>query len=61
MEQNRFKSWALWLSMSALVVWVVKTFWKLDVSEQVGQFMNLLLPILVGFGIINDPTNKSSL
>jgi len=56
--QNRFKSWALWLAIAALVIWVVKTVWKLDISEQVNQAMNLILPIVVAFGVVNDPTNK---
>lgn len=57
-KQNRFRSWALWLSVAALVVWIVKTFWKVDISETVDGFMNVLLPVLVGFGIINNPTDK---
>lgn len=57
-KQNRFRSWALWLSVSALVVWVVKTFWKIDISQEMDNFMNVLLPCLVGFGIINNPTDR---
>ena len=59
--QNRFKSWALWLSVAALVVWVVKTFVHVDISEQVNGFMNVALPVLVGFGIINNPTDPDHL
>lgn len=59
--QNRFKSWALWLSVAALVTWIVKTFWKIDISEQVNGFLNVLLPVLVGFGIINNPTDPDHL
>lgn len=59
--QNRMKSWALWLALAALVIWLVKTVWKLDIAEPVNQFMNLLLPILVAFGIINNPTNPDGL
>ena len=61
MEQNRWKSWALWTSMAALAVWVVKTVWKLDIAEEVNKAMNLILPVVVGFGLINDPTNKTGL
>lgn len=61
MEQNRWKSWALWTSMAALAVWVVKTVWKLDIAEEVNQAMNLILPVVIGFGLINDPTNKTGL
>lgn len=56
--QNRFKSWALWLSIAALVVYVVKTVWGIDVSDRVNDFMDVLLPVLVAFGIVNNPTDK---
>lgn len=58
--QNRFKSWALWLSLAALIVFVVKTFWKVDISETVNGFMDVLLPVLVAFGIVNNPTDKDA-
>ena len=57
----RFKSWALWLSIAALVVFCVKEFAGIDISDTVDGFMNVLLPVLVAFGIINNPTDKNSL
>ena len=59
--QNRFRSWALWLSVAALATWTVKTFWHIDITEQVNGFLNVLLPVLVGFGIINNPTDPDHL
>lgn len=59
--QNRLKSWALWLSIAALIVFLVKTFCKIDISETVNGFMNVLLPVLVGFGIVNNPTDPNHL
>lgn len=56
--QNRFKSWPLWLAIAALVVFCVKEFAGLDISETVNGLMNVLLPVLVGFGIINNPTDS---
>lgn len=61
MRQNRFRSWALWLSVAALIVYVVKTACGLDISEQVNGFLNVLLPVLVAFGIINNPTDGENL
>lgn len=55
----RFKSWALWLSVSALVVFCVKEFCGVDISSTVDGLLNVLLPVLVGFGIVNNPTDKS--
>ena len=55
--QNRFRSWALWLSVAALVVYVVRTVWGLDIGPQVNGFLDVLLPVLVAFGIVNNPTD----
>ena len=57
-KQNRLKSWALWLSVASLVVFLVKTFAKIDIADWMDQFMNVLCPVLVGFGIVNNPTDK---
>ena len=57
--QNRFRSWALWVSIAALIVFCVKEFVGVDISQTVDGFLNVLLPVLVGFGIVNNPTNKT--
>lgn len=60
-RQNRLRSWALWVSIAGLVVFLVKTFAKIDISETVDGLMNVLLPVLVGFGIVNNPTDPHHL
>ncbi len=60
-EQNRLRSWALWTSIAALAVFCVKEFAGLDISGAVEGFLNVLLPVLVAFGIVNDPTSKNTL
>jgi uncharacterized membrane protein len=59
MAQNRFKSWALWLSVAALVVYIVKELAGVDISETVNGLLDVLLPVLVAFGIVNNPTDKT--
>lgn len=59
MKQNRFKSWALWLSVAALVVYVVKEVCGVDISDTVNGLLDVLLPVLVAFGIVNNPTDKT--
>ena len=59
--KNRLKSWALWLAVGAMIVWIVKTVGGIDISNEVNDFLNLALPIAVGFGIINNPTAKKSI
>lgn len=57
---GRFKSWAVWLSIGALVVFCVKEFVGIDISGTVDGLLNVLLPILVSFGIVNNPTDKKN-
>lgn len=59
--QNRMKSWALWLAIAALVVFCVKEFAGFDIGETVDGLLNVLLPVLVGFGIVNNPTDAAHL
>lgn len=58
---KRLKSWALWLSMGALVVFCVKEFGGIDIGDKVDGLLNVLLPVLTAFGIVNNPTNKSGI
>lgn len=55
---QRFKSWALWLSIGSLVAFCAKEFAGVDISKTVDGFLNVLLPVLVAFGIVNNPTDK---
>lgn len=61
MPQNRLKSWALWTAIAALITFCLKEFLHLDISEKMNGLLNVLLPVLVGFGIINNPTDKANL
>ena len=61
MQQNRLKSWALWTAIAALITFCLKEFLQMDISETMDGLLNVLLPVLVGFGIINDPTNAHQL
>ncbi|MBQ4073906.1 MAG: holin [Clostridia bacterium] len=61
MEQNRLKSWALWTSIAALITFCLKEFFDLDLQATIDGFLNVLLPVLVGFGIVNNPTDKEKL
>lgn len=56
---KRFKSWALWVSMAALIIFLVKTFSGVDITPQIDGLLNVLLPVLVGLGIVNNPTDST--
>lgn len=57
---GRFKSWAVWMAIGALVVFCVKEFAGVDISGTVDGLLNVLLPLLVAFGIVNNPTDKEN-
>ena len=59
--QNRFKSWALWSALAALVIFCVKEFAGLDISRSVDGLLNYLLPVLIGFGVVNNPTDGQNI
>ena len=60
-KQNRMKSWALWMSIAALITYCAKQFFGWDIQGPVNELMDLLLPILAAFGIVNNPENPKGL
>lgn len=57
--KEKLRSWPLWLAIAALVVFCLKEFAGIDVSETVNGFMNVLCPVLIAFGVVNNPNNRS--
>jgi uncharacterized membrane protein len=55
---NRFKSWAVWVALGALIVFCAKEFGGVDISGTVDGLLDVLLPLLVAFGIVNNPTDS---
>lgn len=63
--QNRFKSWALWVSVAG-ALWTILTAFGL--TEQIGisegtfkTVLDAIGVILIGFGIVNNPTDPEHL
>lgn len=64
MKQNRFRSWALWLSVIG-AVWVILSAFGLPAKWglEEGVFktvVDAVGTILIGFGILNNPTDKEN-
>lgn len=55
---KRFKSWALWVAIAALITFIVKTFSGVDITPEIDGLLNVLLPVLVAFGIVNNPADS---
>ena len=63
-EQNRFRSWALWLSVIGAIWTILNAFGlpeKWGIPETTFKtVVDAIGVILIGFGICNDPTNKAN-
>jgi uncharacterized membrane protein len=59
--KGKFKSWAMWLALASFIVFCVKEFVGIDISDTMNRFLNFLLPLLVGFGIINNPNDRGGI
>ena len=55
--KERFKSPVLWTALIALVAFIAKTWCKFEI-EGIDEFTELLLAVLIAFGVCNDPTNR---
>ena len=63
-KQNRFRSWAVWLSAIG-ALWVILSAFGLPqkwgiTDETFKTVLDALGTILVGFGILNNPTDKEN-
>ncbi|MBQ3078597.1 MAG: holin [Clostridia bacterium] len=59
--QKRWKSWAMWTSLAALIAFCLKEFAGIDIGDKLDGLLNVLLPVLVAFGVVNNPTSSDSL
>ena len=61
MEQNRFRSWALWVSLVG-AAWIIVTSvlgYEPFPKETLNTILDAVGTLLIAFGIINVPTSKS--
>lgn len=61
MKQNRWKSWALWSAIVAQII-AILLLTGLITGEQVTlieKIVAAVLQLLVLFGVVNNPTNKT--
>ena len=60
MKQNRLKSWAVWVSIAG-AVWVILSAFGLPerwgiTNDMWNTVLNAVGAILIGFGVLNNPT-----
>jgi uncharacterized membrane protein len=63
--QNRFKSWALWVSVAGALWTILSAFGlteKIGITESLFKtVLDAVGVILIGFGIVNNPTDPEHL
>jgi uncharacterized membrane protein len=61
LTQNRLRSPALWVSLSAFLLYVLKNVFKLDIdSETWNTVVDMALIVLTAAGVFNNPTDKKN-
>jgi hypothetical protein len=58
-RQPRWRSWPVWLSTAALVYFILDTWCGIKIPGWL-DFLKLLAPVLIGFGIVNNPTDSGN-
>lgn len=60
MEQNRLKSWALWVAVAGFAFIVLTKVIGIQIDIGVwNEVLDALGTVLILFGIVNNPTNAS--
>lgn len=60
--QNRFKSWALWVSVAGLVYLILTKVIGLNIDAGIwDEVLDGVGVVLIGFGIVNNPTSKTTI
>lgn len=58
-EQKRLRSWPLWLSLAALIGFIVKTYVGYEIPE-FDKLVNLALVFMTALGILDNPTDSTN-
>lgn len=59
MNQNRFKSYPLWIAIGSLVALVLKDWFGIEIVSY-DEIFDSVLTILVMVGVLNNPTDKTN-
>lgn len=62
-NQNRFRSPVLWASLSAQVLSIMILLGVIDtgMSEAINNLIGSVLQLLAAFGVLNNPTSKTTM
>jgi uncharacterized membrane protein len=57
--QSRFRSKAAWIATFSLVVFILKTYFKIEIPE-VDKLVDLILAAATVWGVFNNPTDPTA-
>ena len=55
--KERFKSPVLWIGIISLIAFVAKNWIGIEIPG-IDEFTDLLLTVLIAFGVVNNPTER---
>lgn len=56
--QSKLRSWPLWLAIVALATYTSQTYFGYTIPG-VDRLLELILPVVILLGIVNDPTDST--
>lgn len=54
--QNRFRSKTAWMSVFLLIGFILKNYYQINMPNY-NELIDLIMSVLIGFGIFNNPTD----
>ena len=60
MRQQRWKSKTALVSTLALITFIAKTYFRYDIPEVEDNLVELVIGVLIAYGVYNNPCDKNS-
>lgn len=58
--KEKMKSWPMWAAILSLIFFITKEWVGIEIPEW-DMFVNILLNLLIAFGIVNNPNSRDTL
>jgi uncharacterized protein with HEPN domain len=59
--RDKLKSLPMWFALAALTAYVAKEITGVDIKDELDGLLDVLVPVLIGFGIVNNPNDRKNL
>lgn len=58
--KEKFKSPVLWITLFALLALILKDFYNIEIPDY-DKIVELIMALLIGFGVVNNPDNRDGI